>query len=199
MTKSRFAAAVSFRNFSTSERDSSRVIFAFARRKYAEIEYGYPIVVTPGVVSARSSPFSFTTMPIISGASTPAGRGAFSFPITSSLSAICFTCFGETKLTASMCLNPASTSCFKYSALYSVGIRSGNPCHASRGHSISFTLCMRLRKSQEVESSKLKVEREEGERLSFCSFDFLAQAMEHPCELSNFFERGRGHSRSNVA
>src|SRR6266478_4767869 len=112
-------------------------MLAFARRKYAEIEYGYPIVVTPGVASARSSPFSFTTIPIISGSFTPAGREAFSFAITSSLSAICFTYFGETKLTASMCWNPASTSSFKYSALYSVGICSGNPCHASRGHSIS--------------------------------------------------------------
>src|SRR5205823_9449701 len=49
---------------------------------------------------------------------------------------------GETKLTASMCLNPASTSSFRYSALYSVGIKSGNPCHASRGHSISFAFSM---------------------------------------------------------
>src|SRR5258706_11828350 len=96
------------------------------------------MVVTPGVASARSNPFSFTTMPMISGDSTPAGREALKSDITSSLSAICFTCFGETKLTASMCLNPASTSSFKYSALYSVGIMSGNPCHASRGHSISF-------------------------------------------------------------
>src|SRR6266478_2627916 len=96
------------------------------------------MVVTPGVAKARSSPLSFTTMPMISGGLAPAGREALYFAITSSLSAICFTCFGETKLTASMCLNPASTSSFKYSALYSVGIRSGNPCHASRGHSISF-------------------------------------------------------------
>src|SRR5712692_407388 len=113
-------------------------MLAFARRKYAEIEYGYPIVVTPGVASARSNPFSFRTMPMISGGSIPEGREALYFAITSSLSAICFTCFGETKLTASMCLNPASTSSFKYSALYSVGIRSGNPCQASRGHSINF-------------------------------------------------------------
>src|ERR1700675_4651774 len=96
------------------------------------------MVVTPGVASARSSPFSFTTMPIISGSSEASGREALSFTITSSLSAICFTSFGETKLTASICSNPASTSCFKYSALYSVGIKSGRPCHASRGHSISF-------------------------------------------------------------
>src|SRR6266849_6555466 len=139
MTSPRFVAAVSFFNFSTSRRDSSRVMFAFARLKYADIEYGYPIVVTPGVASARSNPFSFTTIPIISGSSALGGREAFSFVITFSLSAICFTCLGETKLTPSMCLNPASTSSFKYSALYSVGICSGSPCHASRGHSISFT------------------------------------------------------------
>ena len=28
-------------------------MLAFARRKYAEIEYGYPMVLTPGVASAR--------------------------------------------------------------------------------------------------------------------------------------------------
>src|SRR6266849_5290435 len=117
-------------------------MLAFARRKYAEIEYGYPTVITPGVARARTNPFSFTTIPIISGSSTPAGREAFSFAITSSLSAICFTCLGETKLTPSMCLNPASISSSRYSALYSVGICSGSPCHASRGHSISFTFSM---------------------------------------------------------
>src|SRR5260370_15804958 len=137
-----FRAAVSFLSLPTRCRDSSRVMLAFARRKYAEIEYGYPIVVTPGVASARSRPFSFTTMPMISGGSVPTGREAFSFAITSSLSAICFTCFGETKLTASMCLNPAAISSFKYSALYSFGMTSGNPCHASRGHSINFTFSM---------------------------------------------------------
>src|SRR5882762_4514373 len=137
MTKSRFAAAVSFLSVATIARDSSRVIFAFARRKYAEIEYGYPMVVTPGVASALSSPFSFTTMPIISGRSSPAGRESFSFAITSSLSAICFTCFGETKLTASMCWNPASTNSFRYSALVPVGTKSVSPCQASLGHSMS--------------------------------------------------------------
>src|SRR5438093_9597232 len=121
-------------------------MLAFARRKYAEIEYGYPIVVTPAVPSARSSPLSFTTIPIISGGFTLPGRPlekkVFRLAITSSLSAICFTCFGETKLTASMCLNPARTSSFRYSALYSVGMKSCNPCHASLGHSISFTFSM---------------------------------------------------------
>src|SRR5579859_3369638 len=56
MTKSRFAAAVRFFSVSTSARDSSRVMLAFARRKYAEMEYGYPMVVTPGVASARTLP-----------------------------------------------------------------------------------------------------------------------------------------------
>src|SRR6266436_3103055 len=164
MTRPRFAAAVSFRNFSTSRRDSSRVMLAFARRKYAEIEYGYPIVVTPGVASARSNPFSFTTIPIISGSSALGGREAFSFVIIFSLSAICFTCFGETKLTASMCLNPACTNSFKYSALYSVGIMSGNPCHASRGHSISFTFSMSGLQDSCFEFADFGIERDGFER-----------------------------------
>src|SRR5712664_3684825 len=100
------------------------------------------MVVTPGVARARSNPFSFTTIPMISAGSVFGGREALNFAMTSSLSAICLTCFGETKLTASMCLKPASTSSFKYSALYSVRICSGNPCQASRGHSISFTFSM---------------------------------------------------------
>ena len=78
-------------------------MFALARLKYAEIEYGYPSVVTPRVASARSTPLSFTTMPMISGSAVPAGREALSASITASLSAICRTCCGETKLTASMC------------------------------------------------------------------------------------------------
>src|SRR5437763_10339048 len=75
------------------------------------------MVVTPGVASARSSPFSLTTIPMISCGSfvAPASCRRFccseanedqeapSLAITSSLSAICLTCFGETKLTASMC------------------------------------------------------------------------------------------------
>src|SRR6266851_6501740 len=168
MTSPQFAAAVSFRNFSTSSLDSSRVMLAFARRKYAEIEYGYPTVVTPGVASARSNPFSFTTIPIISGSSTPAGREAFSFAITSSLSAICFTCLGETKLTASICLNPARTSSFKYSALYSVGICSGNPCHASLGHSISFTFSMSGLQDSRLEFADFGIERGGFERPDQC-------------------------------
>src|SRR4029077_20160340 len=77
---------------------------------------------------------------MISGGFVPTGREALNLAITSSLSAICFTCFGETKLTASMSLNPASTASFKYSALNSVGMKSGSPFHASRGHSMSFTV-----------------------------------------------------------
>src|SRR5215469_389997 len=97
------------------------------------------MVVTPGVASARSNPLSFTTIPMISGGSEFEGREAHNFAITSSLSAICLTCFGDTKLTASMCLNPARTSSFRYSALYSVGMKSCSPCQASLGHSINFT------------------------------------------------------------
>src|SRR5437660_5987907 len=120
------------------------------------MEYGYKIVVTHGVAMARSNHFLFTTIPMISSGSIVApvscprfrcsglkeGSAAFSFAITSSLSAICLTCFGETKLTASMWRNPASASCLRYSALYSVGMNSCNPCHASRGHSITFTVSM---------------------------------------------------------
>ena len=55
-------------------------------------------MLTAPVAIARSAPFSFTTMPIIS-----TSRGGASFSSTPSLSAICGTAFGETKLTASMC------------------------------------------------------------------------------------------------
>src|SRR5260370_14599291 len=141
------------------------------------------IVVTPGVASARSSPFSFTTMPMISGSCTPAGREALSFAITSSLSAICFTCFGETKLTASICLNPASTSSFRYSALYSAGIISGSPCHASLGHSISLTFSMGPQhKAKEVDSQQLKLEKEKESSLvglHSSSFHLFAQRVKH--------------------
>src|SRR6266699_1723158 len=123
------------------------------------------MVVTPGVASARSIPFSFTTMPMISGGSVPVGREALSSFITSSLSAICFTCFGETKLTASMCRKPASTSSFKYSALYSVGICSGNPCHASLGHSISFT-CSAMKSYFECDCPERARRRKVGTRKS---------------------------------
>src|SRR6516164_5750988 len=98
------------------------------------------MVVTPGVAKARASPFSLTTIPMISGGSESEGREPLNCAITSSLSAICLTCFGETKLTASICLNPARTSSFKYSVLYSVGMKSGSPCQASLGHSINVTL-----------------------------------------------------------
>src|SRR6266704_3103071 len=178
------------------------------------------MVVTPGVASARSNPFSFTTIPMISGGSfvAPAcpeprrascrlrsdpicslSREALNLDITSSLSAICLTCFGETKLTASMWRNPANTSSFRYSALYSVGICSGSPCHASLGHSMSFTVSMRPREPEEVESSKLKVEVERRKGLSWLCFDLLAQAVEHSRKFSNVFESHIGSCRGNVA
>ena len=37
------------------------------------------MVVTPGVASARSSPFSFTTIPMISGRSISIGKGSVEF------------------------------------------------------------------------------------------------------------------------
>src|SRR5437762_717018 len=79
----------------------------------------------------------FPTMPMISTSS-----GALSCFSTFSLSAICGTALGETKLTASICLNPASISACKYCAFTSVGISLLRPCHASRGHSISFTVSL---------------------------------------------------------
>src|SRR5208282_5559663 len=96
------------------------------------------MVLIPGSARARSSPLSFTTMPIISGGPLMCPSAPASPRITSSLSAICGTCLGETKLTASMCRNPASISSRRYLNCVSVGIWFGNPCHASRGHSINF-------------------------------------------------------------
>ena len=81
---------------------------------------------------ARSAPRSFTTMPMISTSS-----GGSSSLSTFSESAICGTAFGETNDTASMCLNPAATSAFRYSTFIAVGICPGRPCQASRGHSMS--------------------------------------------------------------
>ena len=52
-------------------------------------------------------------------------------------SAICGIALGETNDTASMCLNPAAISAFRYSTLTAVGICPGSPCQASRGHSMS--------------------------------------------------------------
>src|SRR5258706_7312783 len=89
---------------------------------------------------ARSIPCSFTTMPIISGGSVPDGSPARNPFMTSSLSAIWRTCFGETKLTASMCFTPAAVSLRRYSTFVSVGIISVRPCQASRGHSMIFTI-----------------------------------------------------------
>jgi len=64
------------------------------------------MVATPGVASARSNPFSFTTIPIISGSSKPAGREAFKFRHHLFTVRHLLHVFGETKLTASRCLNP---------------------------------------------------------------------------------------------
>src|SRR5262245_40524802 len=69
--------------------------------------------------------------------STSLGRSICSN--TSSLSAICGTALGETKLTASMCLNPTSIKPRRYRLFSSVGICRLRPCQASRGHSISVT------------------------------------------------------------
>src|SRR5260370_12134477 len=126
------------------------------------------MVVTPGVASARSSPFSFTTMPMISGRSVPAERAELSSATTSSLSAICFTCLGETKLTASMCLNPASTNSFRYSAFVSVGMKSASPCHASLGHSISFTVSISGLQDSRFEFADFWVECRGFQRLDQC-------------------------------
>src|SRR5437762_221693 len=73
-------------------------------------------------------------MPMIS---TPSSGP--SWASTSSLSAICGTAFGETKLTASMCRKPAAIRPPKYSTFRSAGIFLGKPCQASRGHSMSLT------------------------------------------------------------
>src|SRR5260370_9640336 len=125
------------------------------------------MVVTRGVGSARSSPFSFTTMPMISGRSVPE-REELSSATTSSLSAICFTCLGETKLTASMCLNPASTNSFRYSAFVSVGMKSASPCHASLGHSISFTVSISGLQDSRFEFADFGVECRGFQRLDQC-------------------------------
>src|SRR5260370_17867814 len=126
------------------------------------------MVVTPGVANARSSHFTFTTMQMISGRSVPAERAELSSATTSSLSAICFTCLGETKLTASMCLNPASTNSFRYSAFVSVGMKSASPCHASLGHSISFTVSISGLQDSRFEFADLGVECRGFQRLDQC-------------------------------
>src|SRR5215472_13326813 len=98
------------------------------------MEQGKPRVETACVAMARSAPFSFTTIPMIS---TSLGISICSS--TFSLSANCGMALGETKLTASMCLNPASIRARRYRVFSSVGICRLRPCHASRGHSISVT------------------------------------------------------------
>src|SRR6202042_1475716 len=64
---------------------------------------------------------------------------SLNFCITASLSAICGTCLGETKLTASICSNPSAISRLRYCTFPSVGITAFKPCHASRGHSTIVT------------------------------------------------------------
>src|SRR5262249_8153744 len=98
------------------------------------MEQGNPRLETACVAMARSAPFSFTTIPMIS---TSLGISICSS--TFSLSANCGIALGETKLTASMCLNPASIRARRYRVFSSVGICRLRPCHASRGHSISVT------------------------------------------------------------
>src|SRR6266576_6113680 len=98
------------------------------------MEQGKPRVETACVAMERSAPFSFTTIPMIS-----MSLGTSICSSTFSLSAICGTALGETKLTASMCLNPTSIRVRKYWVFNSVGISRLRPCHASRGHSISVT------------------------------------------------------------
>src|SRR6476661_11044256 len=115
---------------------------------------------------ARSTPFSFTTIPMISTSS--GGSRCIS---TCSESAIWGTALGETNDTASMCLKPAFTSARRYAAFWSAGMSPFSPCHASRGHSTILTafttlpvspcLCggpSRLQHSH-LELSHLRVER----------------------------------------
>ncbi len=58
---------------------------------------------------------------------------------TRSESAICGTAAGETKLTASMCVKPASIRPSQIAGLRLGGICAGSPCQASRGHSMILT------------------------------------------------------------
>src|SRR6476646_8110228 len=81
---------------------------------------------------ARSAPFWFTTIPMIS---TSSG-GSSSFK-TASESAICGMALGETNDTASICLNHAPISARRYCTFTAEGIWPLRPCQASRGHSIN--------------------------------------------------------------
>jgi len=110
--------------------------------------------VTPGVARARSRPCEFTTIPIISGESPPGVFTRLKRSITASLSAICGTCFGETKLTASICRNPSEINRFRYCTFSCVGITLRKPCQASRGHSTivtSFVMSFRTKDSGKCE------------------------------------------------
>jgi len=81
----------------TSNRDSSRVHVGIRAPKIRRDRVRYP-----NRCHAWSSERAFESFLIHNnsnnfGSFTPAGREALSFAINSSLSAICFTCFGETK------------------------------------------------------------------------------------------------------
>src|ERR1700733_13582178 len=87
---------------------------------------------------ARSAPLTLTTMPMTSSSSVVSdGRSARAS--TCSESAICGMAFAETKETASRWRKPAVTRARRYSALTSLGMVTGRPCQASRGHSMILT------------------------------------------------------------
>src|SRR4029077_18654865 len=73
-------------------------------------------------------------MPMISTSS-----GGSSCLRTSSESAICGIALGETKDTASICLNPAPINARRYWTFMAAGIWPLRPCQASRGHSMILT------------------------------------------------------------
>jgi len=71
------------------------------------------MVVTPGVARARRSPFSLTTMPMIFGRDGVGGERGQELRDDLFAVGICWTCLGETKLTASMCWKPVRINSFK--------------------------------------------------------------------------------------
>src|SRR5215467_7862217 len=119
---------------SSSSIAASSVWLWLRSRNVGETEYGNPSVCTASVAIARSAPFWFTTIPMISTSS--GGSSCFN---TSSESAICGTALGETNETASICLNPAPISARRYCTFAVAGIWPLSPCQASRGHSMIFT------------------------------------------------------------
>src|SRR5579864_4100451 len=119
---------------SNSSAAASSVWCWLRSRNVGDTEYGNPSVCTASVAIARSAPFWFTTIPMISTSS-----GGSSSLRTASESAICGMALGETNDTASICLNPAPISARRYCTLTAVGIWPFRPCQASRGHSMIFT------------------------------------------------------------